>query len=362
MSEKDYHWCRSTNGETAVTEFTWTIDDFGTRPQKNGDYIFSSNFMVKKPNEKESCWQMKLYPKGYKSGSGEHLSIFLQSNNDFSLGVKFEVSILDSSAQKTNRVYTFDTDFRHLESQRPTLEQRQWASRDSIINNPELLPGGNLTILCVVTVFGTAKILSGSQDDEIKSGLNKARGLEQVSQHFGKLFNDKEFSDVEIECGGEIFSCHKAILSTRSDVFRAMFQADMTETRTQKVTIKDMDSEVAREMLQFIYTGGTHEDVLKDKSGKLLEVAERYHLDVLKSICEDHLCSNLQISDAIENLIFGDFHQANKLKRTALKVIARNLIEVVNTEEYQNLFKDHPSLAAEIPMAIKIEMTQKQVT
>ena len=338
-----------------MTEFTWKIEDFETRPQENGDYIVSSTFMVNQPsNEKESCWQLKLFPKGCGPQEREHLSIFLQSNNDFSLGVKFEVSILDSSAQKTNRVYTFDTDFRHLESQRPTLEQRQWASRDSIINNPELLPGGNLTILCVVTGFGTATIFSGSED--VKSGLNKARGLEQVSQHIGKLFNDKEFSDVEIKCGGEIFNCHKAILSTRSDVFRAMFQADMAESRTQEVTIRDMDSEVAREMLHFIYTGGTTEDVLKDKARKLLEAAERYQLGVLKSICEDYLCSNLQISNAIENLIFGDFHQANKLKRTALKVIARNLLKVVKTEEYQNLFKHHPSLGAEIPVAI-IEMT-----
>ena len=140
-----------------MTEFTWIIKDFETRPQENGDYIVSSTFMVNQPsNEKESCWQLKLFPKGCGPQEREHLSIFLQSNNDFSLGVKFEVSILDSSAQKTNRVYTFDTDFRHLESQRPTLEQRQWASRDSIINNPELLPGGNLTILCVVTCYGTA--------------------------------------------------------------------------------------------------------------------------------------------------------------------------------------------------------------
>ena len=351
MSKKSHLWCRSTNGETAVTTFTWTIEDFKTRPQKIGDFIVSSTFMVKKPNEKESCWQMKLYPKG--NGKQEdYLSLFLQSNNDFSMDVKFEISVLDSSSEKTNTWacpgYLFDGPIAY--------GKRQWALRDSIINNPELLPEGHLTIVCVVTVFGTVKVLSGSQDVEIKSGTNKARGLEEVSEHFGKLFNDKEFSDVEIECGGEIFNCHKAILSTRSDVFRAMFQADMAENRTQKVTIRDMDSEVAREMLHFIYTGGTNEDVLKDKAGKLLEVAERYQLGVLKSICEDHLCSNLQISDAIENLIFGDFHQANKLKRTALKVIARNLIKVVKTEEYQNLFKDHPSLAAEIPVAI-IEMT-----
>ena len=160
--------------------------------------------------------------------------------------------------------------------------------RDSIINNPELLPEGHLTIVCVVTVFGTVKVLSGSQDVEIKSGTNKARGLEEVSEHFGKLFNDKEFSDVEIKCDGEIFNCHQAILSTRSDVFRAMFQADMTESLTKKVNIEDIDSEVVRELLHFIYTGSVNENVLKEKARELLAAADMYQLDVLKNICEDH--------------------------------------------------------------------------
>ena len=157
---------------------------------------------------------------------------------------------------------------------------------------------------------------------------------------------------MEIECGGEIFSCHRNILSTRSDVFRAMFQADMAENRTKKVAVKDIDSEVAREMLLFIYTGSVNGNVLKEKSRELLAAAERYQLDVLKSICEDHLCSNLQINNALENLVFGDIHSASMLRWMALQVIARNLVKVVETEEYQNLVKHHPSLAAEIPMAL----------
>ena len=129
------------------------------------------------------------------------------------------------------------------------------------------------------------------------------------------------------------------ILSTRSDVFRAMFQADMAENRTNKVTIKDIDSAVVREMLYFVYTGATNEDVFreKSKSRELLVAAERYQLNVLKSICEDHLCSNLQI---------------NKLRKMAMKVIARNIVKFVETEEYQHLVKHHPSLAAEIPKAL----------
>ena len=202
---------------------------------------------------------------------------------------------------------------------------------------------------------GSSFVMSG-----VSESVTNARGLEQVIEHFGKLFNNKEFSDMEIECDGEIFYCHQAILSTRSDVFRAMFQEDMAENRTNKVTIKEIDSDVVREMLYFIYTGCTNGNVFKEKSRELLAAAQRYQLDVLKSMCEDHLCSNLQINNAIENLVFGDLHQASKLRRMSMKVIARNLAKVVETEEYQNLVKHYPSLAAEIPMALVEDKMIKQ--
>jgi len=291
---------------------------------------------------------LELYPKGRKPDSEHELSIFLRTCNDFPLKAKYNFSILDSSSKKTNAT---DSPVHLFDPPNGGWGRRPWVSRQSISNNTNLLPEGHLTIFCVLTVIGGTEKPSGSQDVEVKSGTN-VRGLEQVSEHFGKLFNNKEFSDVEIECDGEIFNCHQAILSTRSDVFRAMFQADMAENRTQKVAIKDIDEEVAREMLLFIYTGATNEMFLKEKAGELLAAADRYQLDVLKNICEDHLCSNLQINNVVENLVFGDLYLASKLRRIAMKMIARNLVKVVKTEEYQNLVKRHPSLAAEIPMAL----------
>jgi len=352
MSDVSDHWCRSTRGEATVTTFTWTIEDLESRPQKTGDPIYSSKFLVKNPKEKESFGQMMLYPNGFRKGKEDYLSLFLNINNDLSLRVKYEMSILDSKSKKTRT--GFGTATKLFDSNTPSWGPLEWALRSNIINNPKLLPGGHLTIFCKVTVNGTDKTLSGSRavENENVTILTNARGLEQVSEHLGKLLNDKKFSDVVIECDGEIFYCHINILSTRSDVFQAMFQADMTENRTKKVMIKDMDSEVVREMLHFIYTGGTNGNVFKEKSKELFTAADKYQLDVLKSTCEDHLCSNLHINNAVESLVFGDLHQASKLRRMAMKVIARNLSKVVKTEEYQNLFKHRPSLAAEIPMAL----------
>ena len=346
MIEVSDQWCRTTNDDTTKTTFTWTIEDFQSRPEKNGEKITSTTFLAREPNEKTTSWKLDLYPKGRKDFTEDDLSICLRSCNDFPIKARFSLSILDSSSKKTN---TCDYRFKLFDrSKKETAWGRgSWVSRQSIINNTTLLPGGHLKIFCELTVInGTER-----PDVEIERGTN-ARGQAQVSEHFGKLLNNKEFSDVEIECDGEIFNCHKAVLSIRSDYFQAMFQADMAENRSNKVAIKDVDSQVVREILQFIYTGATNKNVLKEKSRELLAAANQYQLDLLKSICEDHLCSHLQIDNAIENLVFGAFHQASKLRMMAMKVIARNLVKLVGTEEYQDLVKDHPSLAAEIPKAL----------
>ena len=45
------------------------------------------------------------------------------------------------------------------------------------------------------------------------------------------------------------------IISARSMVFNAMFAHEMEESKQNRVDITDVDHEVMREMLRFIYTG-----------------------------------------------------------------------------------------------------------
>jgi hypothetical protein len=49
------------------------------------------------------------------------------------------------------------------------------------------------------------------------------------------MYNNEKFSDIKIVCGKETFFCHKNILSSRSDVFAAMF--DMTESTENQTGI-----------------------------------------------------------------------------------------------------------------------------
>ena len=53
--------------------------------------------------------------------------------------------------------------------------------------------------------------------------------LLKLQENFESAFTEKEFTDIKIQCENEVFDCHQFILSARSPVFKAMFQADMNE-------------------------------------------------------------------------------------------------------------------------------------
>ena len=118
----------------------------------------------------------------------------------------------------------------------------------------------------------------------------------QVTDQFNKLFMDKESSDVEINCGGQVFHCHKLILSTRSPVFSAMFQNNMKEKKIRKVSLEGLIPEVAAEMFKFIYTGtlSVNDQIFPTD---LLKAANQYQLDLLKKVCEKKLCNTVTIEN-----------------------------------------------------------------
>ena len=76
-----------------------------------------------------------------------------------------------------------------------------------------------------------------------------------LPQDFGHLLESATFSDMTLKVEDKVYPVHKAILAARSPVFAAMFNHDLEETKLGVVSITDLDTEVLREMLKFIYTG-----------------------------------------------------------------------------------------------------------
>merc|ERR1712126_125361 len=156
-------------------------------------------------------------------------------------------------------------------------------------------------------------------------------------------FTNKELCDVQLQCGEKIFDCHKVMLSARSPVFRAMFQAEMEEKKTNKVDINDLHPDILAEMLHFIYTGKTPK--LDEIAGDLLGAADRYQIDKLKAACEEFLCLSINVDNCIDLLVIGDLYNADNLKRFSLKFISRNGIKA---SDWKETLKNCPALMIEV--------------
>ena len=124
-----------------------------------------------------------------------------------------------------------------------------------------------------------------------------------MSDDLGNLFESSQFADVTLACNGREFQCHKAILTSRSQVLAAMFEHDMKERMNNRVEVKDMDPEVMAEMLRFLYTGKAAN--LENMAADLLAAADKYALDRLKVMCEEALCNNLTVENVSEVLILA---------------------------------------------------------
>lgn len=114
--------------------------------------------------------------------------------------------------------------------------------------------------------------------------------------------------------------CGYIFLSTaRSPVFSAMFEHEMEERKQNRVEIKDVEQDVCREMLRFIYTGKAPN--MEKMADDLLAAADKYALERLKVMCEESLCTSLAVENAAEILILADLHSADQLKAQAIDFI-----------------------------------------
>ena len=83
---------------------------------------------------------------------------------------------------------------------------------------------------------------------------------------------------------------HKFVLAAYSDVFRAMFRHKETiENIQSRMEITDFDADTVDQMLEYLYTGEFSEELDIDNLAEILKIAEKYQLELLKSISEEKL-------------------------------------------------------------------------
>jgi len=320
--------------------FVWKTSDFSSRPEKNGQFLKSELITICGPGDRTTKWCVWIYPRNEKSCDSNYVSVFLHNESEEAVSVKFSVSTLDADNKKRkmlDEIYNFGTDSKF------GFGLTKLCHRNEIAR---IAPNGSLTLVFDIIVLGETKgTIQNMEDHEENNALSQNYHHVKLSMDYAELLTSKENADVKITCGGKEFWCHKLVLTTRSPVFRSMFESNMKEKITGSVEIKTMNPEVFEDLLKYIYTG----DIKIDSNAKgLFEAADQYQLDELKEFCEAKLCSSIDSNNCIELLVLGDLHQAPMLKKAALHYVSGNLNEVLNDSEWRRSLVPYPNLMADV--------------
>ena len=147
------------------------------------------------------------------------------------------------------------------------------------------------------------------------SGLHNFGALLATSESESK----EKFCDVTLTCtdiptedGSPTpqvnFYAHRAVLAARSPVFVKMFSHDMKESATNIINMPDIEPDVLKEFLTYLYTYDSPN--IKNYAASLLDFAEKYQLPHLKSLCEQRLSYDLQINNAAKILLLAHTYGA----------------------------------------------------
>lgn len=291
--------------------------------------MVSSPFAV--DSERKIIWKLKIY-KICESGNESHLIFQIESDNE--------------SRKSRNQIH-YSCTFKRTDGEK-IYEINGWRmfvggwgynyhlGMRKLERNGTLRDDEDITISCKIIISTTDNCLPFKPNN----------GIPKIEQDLVSLLDSGKFSDVLVEANGVCFKAHKAILAARSPYFEAMLTHDTIEAGTSHVKVSDIEPEVMRAILKFVYSATidlksfrdvdnnqnsdkNSDDVIDTETQKiyrenrfvidLLVAADKCLLDDLKQICEFALIDIISLKSAVDLLKLAHFYRAANLKNRVIQ-------------------------------------------
>ncbi|KAK7795146.1 hypothetical protein U0070_027334 [Myodes glareolus] len=324
--------------------YRWTISNFSFCMEGFLGKNFKSPTFSPGANDKQK-WCMIVYLNGIDEESRGYLSVFvgLLSSPKSPVWAKIQFGIINAKGEEfriknSQRVVRFN--------QNESWDIPKFILRDFLFSTPYFfLLDDKLTLCCEVSMVQDCMSIS---EQNTQPGIDIPRCT--LVDDLGELWEKSSLTDCCLVVDGQEFRAHKAILAARSPVFRAMFEHDMEESRKNRIEIHDLEPEVFKAMMGFIYTG--KEPDLHSMADAVLAAADMYGLERLKVMCERALCRDLSLDNAAHTLFLADLHSAVQLKTQAMDFITARASEVFQTSSWKTVVDSYPHLVNEVCVSL----------
>lgn len=256
----------------------------------------------------------KGYPDHYVDLSLKFENILHEVSQDYGYAIEVKALITDANNDSLQRHVLL---FTHKEIRtknvinffdQPNMYNIETASNDLFVNH-----------ICI---------------DIIRFNKNKNDGEKKDLASTSEMLLRNGFcSDVSLVVGDKIFPAHKNVLSSKSDVFKAMFTYMTIENQEGVVNIHDFDAEVIEEMLWYVYTNKTKnlDKIAQDVFG----VANKYQIHGLKAKCVEYFVFNLNYSNVIDILDLATLYDLQDLKNNATAFMCNHEEQMAKEDSYQ---------------------------
>ncbi|KQJ87664.1 BTB/POZ and MATH domain-containing protein 1 [Brachypodium distachyon] len=310
-----------------------------------GEYVKSSTFTVGGHD-----WRVELYPKGCVREAHGHVSLFLRrvcdaktGGRDDSATAKIEFSLLDGATGEPS--LTKSSPPRTFKPGDEDWGWREFVNKDDGLEDEKTCLGqdGCLRVLCDVSVDLGIRADDATPEPETTGLFPAAPSFELRGELAGVIWNARR-PDVRVEVGGEALAAHRWMLAPRSPVFAAELSRTF-QKNPAVLRVEDMDADVCRALLEFIYTGALHDMDRKLESSmaeKLLVAADRYGVEQLKELCEKAVCGRVGMSSVAASLALAKRHGCPLLRDACLEFLSApgNLEAVVEMDGFEELMQE----------------------
>ncbi|CAL4986663.1 unnamed protein product [Urochloa decumbens] len=292
--------------ETVTGSHVMKIDGYSrTKGIGSGNFFRSDIF-----NVGGHSWCIQYYPDGATPEAADWISLYIELNHTDALDVKaqFKFSLHKigkpvSSLAKHSQILTFGGDNKMPWGFQNFIERK-------IFEKSSYLKDDCFSVRCDVTVTKEIRTEASTKFVTVPPS--------DIHRHLSHLLSSEEDADVTFEVDGDTF---------RARVFKALLHFIYTDSLPQI----DKDDTVV--MAQH-----------------LLVAADRYGMERLKLVCEDILCTYINISTAATTLVLAEQHGCNGLKEACFKFLGKssNFKAVIVTAGFQHLTSSCPSVLREL--------------